>query len=123
MTTPHLTLVPQAPPMNRILAAVPSEEMEVLQPHLEAVPLKYRQNLYETNTPVEYAYFPHRGVISMVTTMPEGADLEFATVGPEGMVGMPIFLGAEQMPSKAFAQVPGEAARIEAGAFRRVIKE
>ena len=39
------------------------------------------------------------------------------------MVGMPIFLGADQMPSKAFAQVPGEAMRMEAQAFRQVIKE
>src|SRR3712207_1950600 len=123
MKTPRLSLVPQSPPTNRILAAIPSEEMQLLQPHLETVPLELRQNLYEMNSPVEYVYFVHRGVISMLTTMPEGIAVEIATVGPEGMVGMPIFLGADQMPSKAFAQVPGEAMRIEAQAFRHVIKE
>jgi CRP-like cAMP-binding protein len=68
-------------------------------------------------------YFPHRGVISMLTVMPDGSAVESATVGPEGMAGIPVFLGAEQMASNAFVQVPGEAARIEAGAFRRVIAD
>ena len=123
MKAQQLSLVPQFPPTNRILAAIPSEEMQRLQPHLETVPLELRQNLYETNSPVEYVYFVHHGVASMLTNMPDGTAVEIATVGPEGMVGMPIFLGAEQMPSRAFMQIPGEGVRIEAEAFRRVIKK
>jgi CRP-like cAMP-binding protein len=57
----------------------------------------------------------------MVTEMPDGMSIEIATVGPEGMVGIPIFLGAEQMASKAFIQVPGEGARMTADAFRSMI--
>jgi CRP-like cAMP-binding protein len=120
---PALSVVPQAAPMNRILAALPPEEMDRLEPHLETVDLPTRMVLYEPNSPVEHVYFPHRGVVSLLTLMPDGTAVEIATVGPEGMVGMPVLLGAEQMASKAFIQIPGDGVRIKADAFRRVVKE
>lgn len=121
MRKPSLSVVPQAPPTNLILAALPPNERAILEPHLEAVSLRLRDDLYAANSPVEHVYFVHRGVVSLLTAMPEGADLEFATAGPEGMVGLPVLLGAEQMASKAFVQVPGEGARMSADAFRSVI--
>lgn len=90
MAKPTLSLVPDAPPMNRILAALSAEERGILEPHLETVPLRFRQDLYEAGQPVEYVYFPHSGVGSMLTEMPGGTSVEIATVGPEGMIGMPV---------------------------------
>jgi len=124
MTAPPqlaMSAPPEPRPRNRILAALPPEEMEALRPHLETVPLVFRQNLYETDSPVEHVYFPHSGVTSLLRPMAEGVVIEIATVGPEGIVGLPVFLGAEQMPSKAFIQVPGEGERIGADAFRDAI--
>ena len=115
------TTVPLVLRSNRLLAALPPEEVELLQPRLEAVQLPLRQNLYEADRPIDHVYFLHRGVASMVTEIPGGLSVEMATVGPEGMVGIPIFLGAERMASKAFIQVPGEGVRMEADAFRDVI--
>lgn len=114
-------VVPLVPRANRILSALPPEEMELLLPRLEAVQLPFRRNIYEADRPVDHVYFLHRGVASMVTEMPGGLSVEIATVGPEGMVGIPILLGAERMTSKAFMQVPGEGVRMEADAFRNLI--
>jgi len=108
-------------PVNRLLAALPSEELEVLRPNLEEVPLAFKQALYEANRPIECVYFLHRGVASIVTEMEDGTVIEVATVGPEGMVGLSVFLNASEIAGKAFAQVPGEASRMEAGAFRRAL--
>lgn len=121
MPKPALSVVPKAPRTNRILAALPPEEVEILRPHLHEVPLAYRQDLYEAAAPVEHVYFPHSGVASLLSVTKGGASVEIATIGPEGMVGMAVFLGAERTPHKAFIQVPGQAARIEADAFRHVI--
>ena len=121
MQKPVLAVVPLVPRTNRILAALPPAEMELLQPHLEAVQLPFRFNLYDANRPVDHVYFVSRGVASMVSEMPGDMTVEIATVGPEGMVGMPIFLGADRMASRAFMQVPGEGLRMEADAFRAVI--
>lgn len=60
---PALSLVPSAPPTNRILAAVPPKEKAILEPHLEAVSLPLRRDLNETGKPIEHVYFLHWGSV------------------------------------------------------------
>lgn len=122
MQEKRLASVVQSPRTNRVLAALPQEELEILRPDLEPVPLRLKQSLYAANRPIECVYFVHRGVVSMVTQMKDGAAVEIATIGPEGAAGLPLFLRATTMASEAFVQVPGEAAQIEAGAFRRALE-
>jgi CRP-like cAMP-binding protein len=108
-------------PMNRLLAALPAEEMEVLRPDLEQVSLPFRQVLFETNKPIEWVYFLHRGVASVVQEMEDGTTIEVAVIGPEGVVGLAAFLGGSVILAKAFIQVPSEASRIEAGALQQAL--
>ena len=112
MSEPSPATVLQGPWTNRLLAALPPDEMEVLRPDLETVPLALKQDLYEAGQPIEHVWFPHHGVASLLAEMPGSASVEIATVGPEGMVGLPVFLGEERMASKALVQIPGEGARI-----------
>src|SRR5689334_15756423 len=102
---------------NRLLAAVPALELENFGGELEEVVLSLKQVLYEPNGAIPHVYFPMRGVVSMVNEPKPGDIVEFATIGHEGMVGMPLLLGDEAMPSRAFVQVPGEALRLSARAF------
>lgn len=44
-----------------------------------------------------------------------------ATIGHEGMVGLPVYLGAISSPQAAFCQVPGDSARIGVDDFRRAL--
>src|SRR5215213_7744894 len=118
---PNSTGNPQAAPLNHLLAALPSDELAALQPDLEQVSLPFKQSLYEPERRIEHVYFPHRGVVSLVTEFENGSPIEVGTVGPEGMVGVPIFLEDEVMASRAFVQVPGEAARMQTEAFRRAL--
>lgn len=113
----------RAAPFNRLLAAMPPEEWKIVRPHLEELPLTIKQVCYETETPFEYVYFPHVGVVSLVTDFENGSTVEVATVGPEGVVGLPIFLEDEVMAGRAFVQVPGKAARIRIETFRRVVDQ
>ncbi|BAZ13703.1 cyclic nucleotide-binding protein [Calothrix sp. NIES-4071] len=106
---------------NRLLAALPEEEYERLLPHFELVSLELKQMLYVPNESIEYIYFPNNGVVSMLTLMENGEAIEVATVGNEGMVGLPIFLGANTMPGEAFSQVPGSAMQMKASVFRREV--
>jgi CRP-like cAMP-binding protein len=106
------------PAGNRLLDLLPVEDYERLRPQLEAVPLGVKELMCETDEPIPHVYFPTGGVISLVTPLAEGAAVELATVGREGMVGLAVFLGADTMPSRACVQVPGEALRMGAGAFR-----
>ncbi len=107
--------------MNRLLAALPPEEMEVLRPDVEEVSLTFKQHLYEAERPIESVYFLHQGVASLLTDLEDGTSIEVATVGPEGMVGLSVFLDHSLIAGRAFIQVPGEGSQIETAAFRRAL--
>ena len=107
---------------NRILAALPEAEYARLAPALEPVSFELRQVLFDVDRPIDYVYFPEDCIASVVSVMADGSAVETATIGFEGVVGLPVFLGADRTPAQAFVQIPGEAYRIESGAFRQEIQ-
>ncbi len=111
------TRPPPALPENQLLARLPQGEYQRLLPHLEAVPLAFKQVLYRARSSIDYAYFPNRGVTSALTIMEDGSAIEVATVGNEGVVGMLAFLGAKTSPNEVIVQVEGDGLRMPAEAL------
>jgi CRP-like cAMP-binding protein len=103
---------------NRLLAALPDDERQRLAARLELVELTLRQLLYEPGKPIEHIYFPFDSVLSVLAVMDDDQAVEVATVGNEGMVGIPVFLGVSTSPGLSFCQIPGRSLRMAAGAFR-----
>jgi CRP-like cAMP-binding protein len=101
-------------PKNQLLAALPASEYESLLPHLQVVPLSNQQFIYEVGEPIEYAYFPHQAVISLVVVMDDSSTVETALVSQEGMAGFPILLGDNISSLQAVVQVPGDGMRLNA---------
>jgi CRP-like cAMP-binding protein len=56
-------------------------------------------------------------MVSVLSLMADGSAIEVATIGWEGVVGLPVFLGCGSMAGQAVTQVPGVALRMSAGAF------
>jgi CRP-like cAMP-binding protein len=108
---------------NRILAALPADARARLAPHLERVELELRQIVFDVDRPISHVYFPETSVVSVLGVMADGAAVETATVGREGMVGLPVFLGSDRMSAQAFAQVPGPALRMSADDFRAAVAD
>jgi CRP-like cAMP-binding protein len=106
---------------NRLLASLPPEFGRELAPEMEKIRLELKQSVYEPLQPIEHVYFPTDGVISMLADVEEEPSVEVATVGKEGMVGLPLFLGATVTPGRSFSQIPGAAYRMTAAAFQRAI--
>lgn len=92
-------------------------------PSLEDVELPARRVLFEPHQPVEHVWFPLTGMVSLVAILEDGASAEIATVGNEGMVGMPVFLQAGSIPVQAIFQVQGRALRMTSAAFRALVPE
>ena len=103
---------------NRIVAALPREEYKRLLPYLEPVSLSFKKYLYQSQALIEHVYFPNSGVVSMLNVMEDGGTVEIATVGNEGMVGIPVLLGADCAPAETLVQVPGDAVRMKADVFK-----
>jgi CRP-like cAMP-binding protein len=109
------------PGENRLLVALPRDEYEHLLPHLEKVSLPLREILYDANEPIAHVFFPLVGVVSLVI-MDGRFTLEVGIIGNEGMVGTPVFLESDRSPTRAIAQIPGEAMRMEIKAFQKEMK-
>jgi CRP-like cAMP-binding protein len=103
---------------NHLLAALPREEYDRLASRCTIVHLGANAAVYDVHEPIAHIYFPLTGVISVVALMADGAMVESGTIGREGMIGLPVFYGAEHNPLLTFAQVPGEHARLPVAAFR-----
>ena len=101
-------------PANQLLARLPRDEFQRLFPVARPITFKLKDVLFESGEDLEYAYFPNTGVISQITVMEDGEPIELATVGNEGMVGLPIALGIIESSSKAMVQVPSTGLRLAA---------
>ncbi len=96
---------------NLVLASLPKAEIERLQRHLLPVTLKVRQQLLTEGT---YVYFVEEGLASVVLSMEDGTTVEVGVVGRDGVVGLPMLLGGNQMPGQTFIQIEGSGFRIDA---------
>jgi CRP-like cAMP-binding protein len=99
---------------NLILQRLPKAEVARLRKMGSIEKIETRHMLYEQNTPIEHVYFPEEGVGSIINVLQDGTQNEVATVGYEGMIGLPVFLGAEKSTAKAFWQVAGTALVLKA---------
>jgi CRP-like cAMP-binding protein len=98
--------------MNRLLAALPAEDLEALRPHMEEITLELHTPMIVPNEPIESVFFPLTALGSLVTVLEDGSTVEAGTVGYEGMVGIPILLNATSTPMETVTQVGGTAIRV-----------
>src|SRR3954468_7799011 len=103
---------------NRLLAALPPDDFAALAPALRPVDLDFRQTLHRPDRPLEAAYFPERGMVSMLAPLEEGQTMEVGIIGREGLVGLPIVLGADSATTEALVQMQGDALRVPAPELR-----
>ena len=105
-------------PRNRLLAALPPDDMARLRPRLEAVEFGLRQIIQAPDEPISAVYFPESGWVSMLALLVDGNSAEVGIVGFDGMVGLPLLLGSDRSPTEAMIQAPGTLLRLGADAFR-----
>jgi len=106
------------PIKNRILSALPKQTYQALLPKMTAVGLGHEEILYDTGQAIRYVYFPNDTVVSLVHMTRDGTSVEVGLVGMEGMVGIPIILGAMASPYRAIVAVTGSTMVMEASVLR-----
>lgn len=103
---------------NDLLAALPPEVYERLQPHLEPVLLPVGLAIHEPGDAQEYVYFPTDCIVSFLYGMKDGSTAEIAVVGHEGMVGTSMLIGGGGPPSRAVVASAGKAFRLRASVLK-----
>ena len=98
---------------NHLLAVLPADEYLALQPQLTTVRLAARARLALPNARIESVYFPLDAVVS-ISASGAGDTVEVGSIGCEGMVGLPVYFGADRSTSGVMVQIAGDAERLDA---------
>ena len=102
---------------NHLLEGLPAAENQRLMRALTPLFLDVKTVLFEPGRTIDSVYFPLNGVVSLVTPLEDGATVEVATVGNEGIVGVPLELMGT-LAVRAIAQVAGWVMRMELSSTR-----
>ena len=108
-----------------MLAALPQDEYDRLRPMFEIVLLKAKQVLHNPGEPSKHVYFPRAGFLSSTVVMENGAMVEVATIGREGMAGL-LAHGPARAVNNTLVVVQGDSEgcyRMAAEDFRREMDE
>jgi CRP-like cAMP-binding protein len=106
---------------NRLLAALPPADVSLLVSSLEKLALERRHVLEHPNKPIDYIYFPETCVVSVVALNGRDERIEVGLIGCEGMSGVTVVMGNHRSPNSTYIQIAGDALRIEADAFRKIL--
>src|SRR5437762_2244226 len=107
-------LAEHGPHQNHLLAALPPSDYERLASHLELIPMRLGDVLYEPGVRLRHVYFPTTSIVSLLYVMENGASAEIAIVGNEGILGISLFMGGDTTPSRAVVQSAGHGFRLRA---------
>jgi CRP-like cAMP-binding protein len=116
---PSTRVLPDGTPLrNRLLCALPDAEFERVARHVRLRLTAVGETLHEQGRRIADVYFPNGGVFSVTNVMRGGAQVEVATVGSEGMLGVGVFLGDRTGTGRTFQQVPdGSVVTLTAARF------
>jgi CRP-like cAMP-binding protein len=106
---------------NRLLDALPIGESLRLRRALSPIFLEIETVLFEPGEPIAFVDFPRNCVVSLVTPFQGGTSVEVATVGNEGIIGVPIRAGGS-LAVRAISSVAGWVDRVDASTFLDEVK-
>lgn len=106
---------------NLILLRIPDKEYNPIRPHLEFIDIREYQSLHEPGEPLEYAYFPNRGMVSIVIEISDGRTLEVGVVTKKGFAGGSLAVGQRTSPYRMICQPPVDGFRIKAEVLQQIL--
>ncbi len=102
------------PRTNLLIAGLPEDARRHLLPRLEVVEASQGQVLHPSGGQMGHAYFPTTAIVSLMYETTDGAPMELAVIGNEGMVGIELILGGGSTPSLAVVRNAGQLLRLPA---------
>lgn len=107
---------------NKILLGIPDNEYDLLRPHLQFLDMPHHLSLHEPRAQIEYAYFPNRGMVSLVIVTEEGRCVEVGVLGNEGFAGAPSAVGLRRSISREVVQIAGDGFRVDRTVLQNVLR-
>jgi CRP-like cAMP-binding protein len=100
------------------LSSLSADDFELIRPHLRLADLDPEMVLLEIDETLKRAYFPHKGVISLVVKLARGEHVQVAMIGRDSIFGALSALGDAVALNTAVELVPGVASTIDLDQLR-----
>jgi CRP-like cAMP-binding protein len=107
---------------NQLIAGLPRNESRSLLQLCEPVDLTFGTELCEVQTPLQHAYFPLSGWISLISATSNHHPLGVAMIGNEGVLGASLALGVSNPRLRGVVHGPGVGLRTTASQLRRLLR-
>lgn len=108
---------------NLWIAALDAADRERILPHLTRREISRGQMLYDAGQAVDQVWFPIKGVVSLMTILPDDKMVETAAIGREGLIGVTCGPFNARAASRAISQGDGLAACCSADVFGQALDE
>ena len=107
---------------NLFLDNLAPESAAVLLPRLVRIKATSGLAIADPGVPLKYVMFPISSIISAVTRMQDGTDVEVTIIGREGLYGFQLALGHDTSATAAMVQIPDSMLRIAGADFRTCLR-
>lgn len=108
---------------NLWIAALDAADRKRIEPHLKQGEIARGQMLYDAGEAVNHVWFPIKGVVSLMTILPDDKMVETAAIGREGLIGVTCGPFNARAASRAISQRDGVAAYCSAEVFGEALDE
>jgi len=108
---------------NLLLAALPKNVFDKIEPSLKLVDLKLDEVLWEMDEKRRHIYFPTTAMICLLYETEDGESIEVGMTGRQGLVGVVTFIGDARMAKRAVVMNPGQAYVMKAKDVEKYFEE
>jgi CRP-like cAMP-binding protein len=107
---------------NQLLRSLSPDDYHQLQRSLRPIGHRSGHVLYQPEDQVDWVYFPESGLVSLISVMLSGDQVESAVVGREGGIGFLEAAGTGIIFSRAIVQIDLVAQRAPAKAYLQALE-
>jgi CRP-like cAMP-binding protein len=108
---------------NKLLSSLAPDHFQMLAAHMASEFFEQGAILAEAGDEVDFVYFPHNGMLSLLSVFNDGSAVETAMVGREGVVGAMAGLGLYRSRVRVVVQLALEVTKIPASRFRTAVAQ
>lgn len=108
---------------NLILKGVPIDDFNKFIEHMQLIEVEAKEILHQAGEPIRHIFFPITALMSILMPTSEGATVELATVGREGLTGTSMLLDGfpgrdHSALAKVITIIPGTVIMMKSDVFK-----
>ena len=114
--------IPLGHATNRLLRRINTDALAMGNSEFEIIDVPMGKILFDVGETIQFVYFPHDMILSILAVTSDGTTVEAAVIGSEGAAGLIEVLGDGVSQGRCVAQSAGMLSRMRVGRLRQEIE-